>query len=118
MAVPVGVCVCVRVPQGVTPGNVIFKLKQVPHPRFKREGNDLHMTMHISLREALLGFSKTFQHLEGRQVGTLSHTHTVHCGNISCQRTFGVLVVCMTVVCACVCVCICCDDVVCVYLVL
>jgi DnaJ homolog subfamily B member 11 len=47
---------------------VIFKLKQVPHPVFRREGNDLHMTMHITLREALLGFSKSFRHLDNREV--------------------------------------------------
>lgn len=53
---------------GMTPGNVIFKLRQVPHPRFTRNGNDLHMTMHITLREALLGFRKSFRHLDNREV--------------------------------------------------
>ena len=55
--------------QGVTPGNVIFKLKEQPnHPRFRREGNDLHHTMHITLKEALLGFRKSILHLDGRLV--------------------------------------------------
>ncbi len=55
--------------QGVTPGNVVFKLReQGNHPRFRREGNDLHHTMHITLKEALLGFRKSVLHLDGRMV--------------------------------------------------
>ncbi len=57
--------------QGVTPGNVVFKLRERQgHPRFRREGNDLHHTMHISLKEALLGFRKSILHLDGREVRT------------------------------------------------
>jgi DnaJ-class molecular chaperone len=57
---------------GVTPGDVIFKFKQQPHARFRRTGDDLHHEMHLSLREALLGFSRTVAHLDGRQV-TVQH---------------------------------------------
>lgn len=53
---------------GVTPGDVIFLLKQRKHARFERDGNDLHHNMHISLREALLGFTKPVRHLDGRSV--------------------------------------------------
>ena len=53
---------------GVTPGDVIFKLRQAEHPRFRREGDDLHHTMHISLKEALLGYDRTIRHLDGRDV--------------------------------------------------
>jgi DnaJ-class molecular chaperone len=49
-------------------GDVIFRLKQSSHPRFRREGDDLHHEMHISLKEALIGFSKTVRHLDGRDV--------------------------------------------------
>jgi DnaJ-class molecular chaperone len=44
---------------GITPGDVIFKLRQAQHPRFRRDGDNLHHEMHLSLREALLGFSRT-----------------------------------------------------------
>ena len=53
---------------GVTPGDVLFKFKQVPHDRFRRAGDDLHHDMHLSLRESLLGFSRTVRHLDGREV--------------------------------------------------
>merc|ERR1712046_212688 len=53
---------------GMIPGDVVFKVKVKPHARFKRKGNDLHMEMQISLSEALLGFKKKIQHLDGRMV--------------------------------------------------
>ena len=57
---------------GVTPGDVLFKFRQVPHDRFRRAGDDLHHDMHLSLREALLGFSRSVRHLDGRDV-SLKH---------------------------------------------
>lgn len=53
---------------GFIPGDVIMTLKQKPHKMFRREGNDLHMDMVISLKEALLGFSRTITHLDGHEV--------------------------------------------------
>jgi len=53
---------------GVTPGDVLFKLKQSHHDRFRRAGDDLHHEMHLSLREALLGFTRTVRHLDARDV--------------------------------------------------
>lgn len=53
---------------GITPGDVIFKLRQAKHPRFERRGDDLHMDMRLSLKEALLGYDRTFRHLDGREV--------------------------------------------------
>jgi len=53
---------------GITPGDVIFKLKGAPHPRFRREGTTLHHEMHLSLREALLGYKRPIRHLDGRDV--------------------------------------------------
>lgn len=57
---------------GVTPGDVIFKLRQANHPRFRREGDNLHHEMHLSLREALLGYKRPIRHLDGRDV-TVEH---------------------------------------------
>ncbi|KAI9911964.1 hypothetical protein PsorP6_009494 [Peronosclerospora sorghi] len=57
---------------GMVPGDVIFRLHQVPHARFRRTGDDLHYDVEISLEEALLGYSKPIQHLDDRTV-VLSH---------------------------------------------
>lgn len=57
---------------GITPGDVIFKLRQGEHPRFKREGDNLRHEMKLSLKEALLGFSRPIAHLDNREV-TVSH---------------------------------------------
>lgn len=53
---------------GMVPGDVIFRLHQVPHARFRRAGDDLHYQLVVSLEEALLGYSKTVQHLDNRRV--------------------------------------------------
>jgi len=50
------------------PGDLIFKLVTVPHKRFTRKGHDLHMQMFISLLQSLVGFSKSFAHLDGHEV--------------------------------------------------
>jgi len=51
-----------------TPGDVVFKIKTLPHKRFTRDGHNLNLKMTISLLEALVGFSKTITHLDGHQV--------------------------------------------------
>lgn len=52
---------------GIPPGDVIFLLKTRHHESFERSGNDLLTTAHITLSEALLGFSRIMiTHLDGR----------------------------------------------------
>jgi DnaJ-class molecular chaperone len=53
---------------GQVPGDVIMTLKQKKHELYTRHGNDLHVTLSISLKEALLGFSKTLKHLDDHEV--------------------------------------------------
>ena len=53
---------------GQVPGDVIVVLKQQKHSLFERKESHLHMTMKISLKEALLGFSKSITHLDGHVV--------------------------------------------------
>lgn len=48
------------------PADLVFVLRQVPHPIFQRKGYDLAMTLTISLSEALCGFTKTLSHLDGK----------------------------------------------------
>lgn len=61
---------------GMLPGNVVLTLKVVKHNKFERRGDDLHMQMQVSLREALLGWSQTIRHLDGHsiEIGTKSVT--------------------------------------------
>ncbi|KAI1797293.1 DnaJ-domain-containing protein, partial [Ganoderma leucocontextum] len=58
---------------GIPPGDVIFTLKTRSHESFERSGNDLLTTIHITLSEALLGFSRILvTHLDGRGVHVTS----------------------------------------------
>ena len=50
------------------PGDVRLVFKTQKHAIYTRKGNDLHHTMTITLKEALLGFSKTLKQLDGRDV--------------------------------------------------
>jgi len=54
--------------EDANPGDVIFKIKTVPHKRFRRDNKNLHMKHIITLQEALLGFTYEFKHLDGHKV--------------------------------------------------
>ncbi|KAF4686656.1 DnaJ- protein scj1 [Perkinsus olseni] len=49
-------------------GAVTYVIHTMPHPTMRREGQDLHMEYVISLRESLLGFTKTVEHLDGHEI--------------------------------------------------
>ncbi|EPT01713.1 hypothetical protein FOMPIDRAFT_1161263 [Fomitopsis schrenkii] len=54
-------------------GDVVFVLKTKKHDAFERSGNDLLTTVHITLSEALLGFSRILiTHLDGRGIQVTS----------------------------------------------
>ena len=44
-----------NVGQNETQGDIVFRLKELPHPRFKREGDNLKLTVKLTLGQALLG---------------------------------------------------------------
>ncbi|KAJ0112975.1 hypothetical protein Patl1_00909 [Pistacia atlantica] len=46
------------------PGDLKFRIRTAPHDTFRREGNDLHTTVTITLVQALVGFEKTIKHLD------------------------------------------------------
>jgi len=53
---------------GEIPGDVVIKLSTKNHKTFKREGDNLRTTKHISLKDALVGFTTTITHMDGREV--------------------------------------------------
>jgi curved DNA-binding protein len=67
-------------PMGGPPGDLYVRLKEVEHPVFKREGNDLYVDRRIKFTEAVLGTKVTAPTLDGKTMslkvppGTQSHT--------------------------------------------
>jgi len=52
----------------IIPGDLIFVLRQKPHPTFERKGNHLFVTKEITLLEALTGVKYMMTHLDGRNI--------------------------------------------------
>ncbi|XP_055547823.1 dnaJ homolog shv [Wyeomyia smithii] len=50
------------------PGDLILKIRTVPHQRFERRGDDLYTNVTISLQDALIGFKLYIDHLDGHKV--------------------------------------------------
>lgn len=50
------------------PGDLILKIKTVPHIVFERKGNDLYTNLTISLQDALIGFTTEIKHLDGSMI--------------------------------------------------
>lgn len=49
-------------------GHIVFRIVTGPHETFTRDGNNLRMTLRISLLEALVGFERAVTHLDGHAV--------------------------------------------------
>ena len=59
-------------------GDVIFTIKTKAHDQFTRKWDDLKTTMHISLKESLVGFEKYITHLDGHKVKVSKKGVTAH----------------------------------------
>ena len=53
---------------GQPAADLVIIIKQLPHSRFERKGNDLHTTVKVPLVTALSGGNLTVQQLDGRQL--------------------------------------------------
>ena len=49
-------------------GDIVFYIDQIPHPVFRRRGNDLFVKQEVSLLDSLTGASVTLDHLNGEKV--------------------------------------------------
>jgi DnaJ-class molecular chaperone len=66
---------------GHIPGDLIFIVSQIRDQHFTREGDDLSVSIEISLAEALVGFSKEISHLDGHAV-TVAKKDVSHCSEV------------------------------------
>ena len=66
---------------GTTAGDLVFKIQTIPNARFTRVGDHLYMGRTISLLDALVGFSFSVVHLDGREVKVTKDDVTA-CGDV------------------------------------
>ncbi len=57
---------------GTEPGDIVIVVDEKEHSRFKRVGHDLLYRLEISLSEALCGFRRLIQTLDGRHLDILT----------------------------------------------
>lgn len=55
------------------PADLLITLISKPHKLFKRVGDDLHMTVNVTLKEAFLGFKRTVKGIDGKPLVIESH---------------------------------------------
>ncbi len=70
------------------PGHLYFVIKELPNSTFRRAGKDLHTTLTVTLKEALLGFNKQIKHLDDHMV-EINRKNTVQPGDIIKVRGEG-----------------------------
>lgn len=59
-----------------TSGDLVFIVKELPHPLFTRKNNDLYMKVTIDLAEALGSFTRTIPHFDNHTVEIKSESVT------------------------------------------
>ena len=50
------------------PSDLMLSIHELPHKVFKRQGNNLCLTVDLKLYQALYGFTKQIEHLDGRKL--------------------------------------------------
>jgi molecular chaperone DnaJ len=59
-------------PRGGPAGDLYVHLRVRPHPRFTRQGTDLHHELHLAMTQAALGATLPFETLDGEEDVTLA----------------------------------------------
>lgn len=62
--------------------NLILQLAQRRHPRFERQGDNLHLPMQLSLYEALTGFRRPIKQLDGQRLWLAADRETTRPGSM------------------------------------
>lgn len=62
-------------------GDLIFTIKLIPDPIFRRDGDILHTSLTISLLDSLVGFQRTIKHLDGHEV-IVRKTDVTYCSEV------------------------------------
>jgi DnaJ-class molecular chaperone len=62
--------------------NLILQLAQRRHPRFERQGDNLHLPMQLSLYEALTGFRRPIKHIDGQRLWLAADRETTRPGSM------------------------------------
>eukprot|EP01012_Entosiphon_sulcatum_P064822 TRINITY_DN9367_c0_g1_i1.p1 TRINITY_DN9367_c0_g1~~TRINITY_DN9367_c0_g1_i1.p1 ORF type:complete len:390 (+),score=52.45 TRINITY_DN9367_c0_g1_i1:41-1210(+) len=70
------------------PGDVVVSLQSRPHPIFRRDKNDLHTSIEISLVEAVAGFTRQMTHMDGHEF-TIANEGVTQAGSTLVVRGEG-----------------------------
>jgi len=73
---------------GHLPGNLIIVLKQITHKLFVRDGDDLKLRIGIDLVDALVGFERTIQHVDGHDV-LITSNKVINCPYVKIIKNEG-----------------------------
>ena len=69
-------------------GDLIFIVKQVPDSLFTRQGDNLHMSIAISLLDALVGFRRSYKHVDGHEF-IVEKSDVTYCSEVTVIRGEG-----------------------------
>jgi len=61
-------------------GDLTLEIHELAHSRFRREGADLHTDVYLTLEEALLGWSRDIEHLDGEVLTVSTSDLKLHDG--------------------------------------
>jgi len=71
--------------------SVVVMVSGLPHETFKRDGNDLIMNIDLSFAESIIGFVRTFKHLDNKTY-TINHTTPIRHNDIFMVKHLGMTV--------------------------
>ncbi|KAI9479834.1 Molecular chaperone (DnaJ super) [Coemansia sp. RSA 989] len=69
--------------------DIVFVIEEKPHPLYKRNGDDLNVTLTLTLDEALCGFKKPLELLSGKSIFVTNSNSIVQPGQTSRMLNYG-----------------------------